>query len=65
VLRVVDNPWLSEVNVNRSAACQLAWDVQRIERELPARVDEFRRLKEANFRSALFSAPAAIDAEIE
>ena len=64
VLRLVDDPKLYEVDVKRSAAGHLAWDMAQLHRELPDVLEDVNRLKEQNFRSELFQAPDTIEAEM-
>lgn len=65
LVRLVDDHRLHRVKVKRSAAGYLGWSLDKIRRELPEVFDGVDRLIEENYRSDVFSTPAAIDVEIE
>ena len=64
-LRLVDDPKLYDVDVKRSAPGHLAWDMERLVRDLPEVLDDVDRLVEENFRSELFVSPSVIEAETQ
>jgi hypothetical protein len=65
LVRLVDDHRLHRVKVKRSAAGYLGWPLEKIREELPEVFDDVDRLIEENYRSDVFSTPAAIDDEIE
>ena len=65
LVRLVDDHRLHRVKVKRSAAGYLGWPLEKIREELPEVFDDVDRLIEDNYRSDIFSTPAAIDDEID
>lgn len=65
LVRVVDDPKLYEVAVERSAVGYLGWDAGKIRQKLPEVLERLQALLEANFRSECFVSPQAIEAETE
>jgi hypothetical protein len=64
LLRLVDDPELHEVEVERRVPGYLDWDDETLAYEMPEVLDDVEQLKERNFRSDLFSAPADVDREM-
>jgi hypothetical protein len=64
-LRLVDDPNIYDVDVKRSAPGYLAWDMERLARDLPEALEEVNELVERNFRSELFVSPSVIEAETQ
>jgi len=65
LLRLVNDSTLYDVQVKRSAAGHLAWDMQTLVQELPEALEDMDRLVEHNFQSELFVSPEAIDRETQ
>lgn len=63
VVRVVDQPHLSEVDVHRSAPGHLGIDLERLQRQFPEVWDDVLRLLERNFSRDLFLSPSEVDRE--
>jgi hypothetical protein len=62
-IRLVDQPQLFDVDVKRQAPGHLAWDADRLAREMPELLDDVERLILENFKSDLFTAPELIERE--
>lgn len=62
-VRMVDEPRLLDVDVKRSAAGYLGWDIERLMDEMPEVVDDVYRLVEENFRSEFFTKPETLEAD--
>lgn len=65
LVRLVDDPVLYRVNVERSAVSYLGWDATLLQQKLPEVLDRLHAFVDANFRSELFLSPHVIDAETE
>ncbi|MDP9025376.1 MAG: hypothetical protein M3N13_08390, partial [Candidatus Eremiobacteraeota bacterium] len=65
LVRLVDDPELYEVAVDRSAVGYLGWDAGLLRRKLPRVIDQVDAFVEENFRSEFFVRPEVIDAETE
>lgn len=65
LVRLVDEPKLHEVAVERSAVGYLSWDAEMLHKKLPHVIEQVEALKEENFRSDLFVAPEVIDRETQ
>jgi hypothetical protein len=65
LVRLVDDPKLTEVAVERSAVGYLGWDAAMLQRKLPQVIERLQRFLEDNFRSEFFTAPQVIEAEAQ
>jgi TraM recognition site of TraD and TraG len=65
LVRLVNDPTLSKVKVERSAVGYLGWDASLLQRKLPQVIERLHAFLEANFRSEFFQPPHAIEAETE
>ena len=63
--RLVDDPRLYKVFVERSAIGYLGWDAAVLRRKLPHIIDEVHAFIEENFRSEFFVTPDVIERETE
>jgi hypothetical protein len=59
----VDEPELFDVDVKRQAPGHLAWNTDRVARDMPELLDDVEQLIAKNFESDLFSSPAQIERE--
>ena len=62
-MRLVDDPNVYEVDVERHAPGWLSHDLDTLRRLLPSAIDSLQRLIEENFASDLFVSPAQIERE--
>lgn len=65
LLRLVNEPRITEVDVKRSAPGYLGWDFDRLAEDLPEVLEDMHRLVEKNFQSDWFVSPETIDRETE
>jgi hypothetical protein len=65
LVRLVNDPKLYKVLIERSAVGYLGWDAGEIRRKLPQVLERLDAFLDENFRSDLFSSPQAIDAEAQ
>jgi hypothetical protein len=64
-LRLVDDPAIHDVQVQRSLPGHLSLDVATLRRDYPEALDGVARLIEENFRSDFFVSPQIVDREAE
>jgi hypothetical protein len=65
LVRLVNDPQLHTVAVQRSAMGYLGWDAAQLRRKLPMALDQLDEFVEKNFRSEFFTQPEVIERETE
>ena len=65
LVRLVDDPKLYEVAIERSAVGYLGWDAAMLRSKLPQVIERVHEFIEANFRSEFFTSPALIEAQTQ